>query len=130
MSTIISPQGLWAGPWSAKVLLLVVALLALLALGITGSFYNAGVAMVEGGHRGPVSWEAIHTAFHDDILGKRSILVSGMKTLFAVGIAFVVARKLAIRKGDVKFSVLGMELSGAQSKAMVWCIVFVLVKWL
>ena len=130
MSRIISPQGLWAGPWIAKVLLVVLALLALLALGITGSFYNAGVAAIEDGSRGPISWEAIHHAFHEDILGKRSIVVSGIKTLFAVGIAFLVARKLPTRKGEVKFSFKGIELSGAQSKAMVWCIVFVLVKWL
>jgi len=130
MSTTVPQQGLWAGPWSAKVLLVVVVLLALIALGITGSFYNAGVAAIEDGSRGSISWDAVHNAFHDDILGTRSILVSGMKTLFAVGIAFFVARKLPIRKGDMKFSFQGIELSGAQSKAMVWCIVFVLVKWL
>ena len=121
---------LWTGSWAAKGIFLVVALLALVALGITGSFYNAGVAAIEDGSKGSISWDAVHNAFHDDILGKRSILVSGIKTVFAIGIAFLVARKLAIRKGDVKFSVLGMELSGAQSRAMVWCIVFVLVKWL
>ena len=109
---------------------LVAALLALLALGITGSFYNAGVAAIEDGSRGSISWDAVHTAFHDDILGKRSIVVSGIKTVFAVGIAFVVARKLPTRKGDMKFNFKGLELSGAQSKAMMWCIVFVLVKWL
>ena len=122
-------QGLWSGGWSAKLTLLAFALLALLALGITGSFYNAGVAAVEDGSRGPVSWDAIHNAFHDDILGKRSILVSGIKTLFAVGIAFVVAQKLTGR-GKVKFSAAGVELSGEQSRAIMWCLVFVLVKWL
>ena len=130
MNTIVPQQGLWTGPWGAKVLLVVVVLLALIALGITGSLYNAGVAAIEDGSRGSISWDAIHQAFHDDILGKRSIVVSGMKTLFAVGIAFVVARKLPTRKGEVKFNFQGLELSGAQSKAMVWCIVFVLVKWL
>ena len=121
---------LWSGSWSAKLILLVFALLALIAFGITGSFYNAGVAAIEGGSRGPIPWEAVHNAFHDDILGQASIVISGLKTLFAVGIAFLVARKFTGRKGDVNFSVLGMELSGTQSRAIVWCVVFVLVKWL
>ena len=130
MNTTLPPQGLWAGPWSAKVFLLFFALLALLALTITGSFYNAGVTMVEGGTRGPASWDAIHTAFHDDILGQRSILTSGIKTLFAVGVAFLVVRTLPIAKGPLKFSAAGVELSGQQSQVILWCVVFVLIKWL
>ena len=121
---------LWTGSWVAKGIFLVVAFLALVAFGITGSVYRAGVVMVEGGSKGLISWEAVHTAFHGDFLGKRGIVISGLKTLFAVVIAFVVARKFPSVIGEMSVRVAGVELSGAQSAAMMWCMVFVLVKWL
>ena len=154
MNTTVDNTSLWSGSFFAKLVLIVFILLALLALGITGSFINAvisynsddsrdlssrtpgddrdpgGGEVVPGENEAPSFWNFVKTMFFNDITGDPNLLISGIKTVFAVGIAFLVARKLAVRKGDVTFKAAGIELSGAQSRAIVWCVVFVLVKWL
>lgn len=58
------------------------------------------------------------------------MFVAALKTLFAVVVAFVTVRVVRHFKDDLKLKLGTFELSGGQSGALLWCVVFALVKLL
>jgi hypothetical protein len=118
------------GSVSARLLIAAFAALALVALAISGSWIRAIEAPFKARGDGADLWHLLLLGFQGDITGTRSLLVSGGKTVFAVLVAFAVIKILHTARGEMKFSFSGIELSGAQSGALVWCVVFVLVKLL
>jgi hypothetical protein len=122
------PARMVEGTWPARIIVGISVLLATLALYHSGSLTRAASVVARGGVRGDFDWEVVARAFSSEITGDPSLVVAGLKTLFAVVVAFAVACALPTARGQLGFKALGIELNGAQSAAVVWCVVFVLVK--
>ncbi|NKB81749.1 MAG: hypothetical protein GKS05_07670 [Nitrospirales bacterium] len=119
--------------WQGRLIILLFAFLAILALAYSGSVTHGVLELLEDGYRdGPETsgWDRFVEAFWQDITGTPGVMVSAIKTFFAVIVAFGVAKIAPTAAGEFLLKVSGVELSGAQSAAVLWCAVFVLVKLL
>ena len=117
-----------AGPVSAKVVVVLALMLALAAFSISGSWFQALQVLFEARADGDEWWRLLVMGFVGDITGTPGLLVSGLKTVFAVLVAFAVVRLLPVGRGRLSFSFKGIKLSGAQSAALLWCVAFAVVK--
>ena len=125
-------RSLWSGSLLARAALALAVLAALFAFAVSGSVSRLSIALFGTSRRGTgdASIDALWQAFLSDITGTPGLFVAAVKTLFAIAIAFVVVRLVRNFKGDLKLSLGPLELSGAQSGALLWCAVFALVKLL
>ncbi len=122
---------LWvAGPVWSRVIVIAFLGLALAAFAISGSWLRALQALFEARAVDGPTWELLIAGFLGDITGTPGLLVSALKTVFAVAVAFAVVRLLPVGRGRLSFDFKAIKLSGAQSAALLWCVVFTLVKLL
>lgn len=117
--------------WKSKVLLGVCVVLVVSALAISGSISQGILGLSDEGLRdADDAWVyAFRAAFLRDITGTPGLMVAGLKFLAAVTIASGVVWFLPSPQGKVTFKWGDFELSGKQTKIVLWCIVFVVVKW-
>lgn len=107
-------------------------LLAVGALVYSGSIFQGVLGVFgNGGYRGDEesAWDLFVMAFVRDLTGEPGLFVSGIKLLFAVVVAFGVMKWASTARGNLLFKFGPLELSAIQSKAVIWCVVFVLIKW-
>ena len=110
----------------------VCALLAIGALVYSGSIFQGFLGVFDrGSYRGDEesAWDLFVMAFVRDLTGEPGLFVSGIKLLFAVVVAFGVMKWASTARGNLSFKFGPLELSAIQSKAVIWCVVFVLIKW-
>lgn len=124
-------KNLWAaGPASGRVIVIAFLGIALAAFAISGSWLRALQALFEARAVDGPTWELLIAGFLGDITGTPGLLVSALKTVFAVAVAFAVVGLLPVGHGRLSFDFKAIKLSGAQSAALLWCVVFTLVKLL
>jgi hypothetical protein len=119
--------------WVTGALVVFCALLAIGALAFSGSFFQGILGIIgDGGYRGEEesAWGLFANAFVRDLTGEPGLFVAGIKLLFAVVVAFGVMQWASTARGNLSFKIGPLELSAIQSKAIIWCLVFVLIKWL
>lgn len=118
--------------WKAKFLLGICVAIAIGALAISGSVSQGILGLSETGFRaGPESswFNDFFSAFLRDITGTPGFGVAAIKFLSAISVASGVVWFLPKPQGKVTFKWGDLELSGKQTKIVLWCIVFVVVKW-
>jgi hypothetical protein len=101
-------------------------------LAYSGSFFQGVLGVFgNGGYRGNAesAWDIFVNAFVLDLTGEPGLFVSGIKLFFAVVVAFGVMKWASTARGNLSFKFGPLELSAIQSKAVIWCVVFVLIKW-
>ena len=119
-----------AGPVPARAIVILFLGLALAAVSVSGSWLRALRTVFEARAGDGSTWQLLITGFEGDITGTPGLLVSAVKTVFAVIVAFAVVRVLPVGTGQMSFDFKAIKLSGAQSAALLWCVVFALVKLL
>ena len=100
-----------AGPVSARVAVVLALVLALAAFSISGSWFQALQVLFEARADGDEWWRLLFMGFVGDITGTPGLLVSGLKTVFAVLVAFAGVRLLPVGRRRLSFSLKGIELS-------------------
>lgn len=122
---------IWAGPLSGRVVVAVCGALAAFAILVSGSIVAAISSLFDSLRASDrISWQTVQQAFLADITGSPGLFLSVIKTLFAVVVAFAVLKAAGSLRGDLSLNFAGLTLSGAQTGAMIWCLVFALVKLL
>ena len=118
--------------WKSKILLGICVALAIGALGISGSVSQGIDALWESGARAGADrspLDAFLAAFLRDITGTPGLMVAGIKFLAAIAVASGVVWMLPNPQGKFSFKMETLELYGNQTKIVLWCVVFVVVKW-
>ena len=125
-------RGLWSGSPAARLAIALGGMAVLFAIAVSGSLSRFFIALFGTSRRGvdDASLEVLWRAFLSDITGTPGLFVAALKTLFAVVVAFVAVRVVRHFKDDLKLKLGTFELSGGQSGALLWCVVFALVKLL
>ena len=118
------------GPMSARVVMVIFLGIALVAVAVSGSWLRALQILFEARAVDGNTWQLLVAVFVGDITGTPGLLVSAVKTVFAVIIASGVVHFLPVGTGQMSFDFKAIKLSGAQSAALLWCVVFALVKLL
>ncbi len=119
-----------AGPVSARVIMAIFLGIALVAVAVSGSWFRALQILFEARAVDGNTWQLLVAGFKGDITGTPGLLVFAVKTVFAVIVASGVVRLLPVGTGQLSFEFKAIKLSGAQSAALLWCVVFALVKLL
>ena len=126
-------SNLWYGSPSARLLVGIAALVAMFAFAVSGSLSRLVIVVFSGQSRGGIDetpWGNLWRAFVSDITGTPGLFVAAIKTVFAVAVAFFAVWAVKGLRGEMTLELPGVKLSGTQSRALVWCTAFAMVKLL